>query len=99
MATWVSLASAILVALIGGIFSYIGVSKTAKASHDASMIEIKMEQAKQTASIHEQINGIKEDIKRLETKQDKHNAVIERTFKLEQQVDDLEKRMNRTEVV
>ncbi|WP_298535699.1 hypothetical protein [uncultured Methanobrevibacter sp.] len=99
MAIWVSLFSSIIVALIGGIFSYIGVSKTAKASHDASMIEIKMEQEKQSVKIHEQIDGIKEDINRLEKKQDKHNSIIERTFKLEQQVNDLEKRMNRTEVV
>jgi predicted transcriptional regulator len=99
MAIWVSLFSSVIVALIGGIFSYIGVAKTAKASHDASMVEIKMEQEKQSVKIHEQIEGIKEDINRLEKKQDKHNSIIERTFKLEQQVDDLEKRMNRTEVV
>lgn len=99
MGIWATLLTSVLVALIGGIFSYLGVSKTAKASHDESMAEIKIEQAKQSTMIHEQINGIQEDIKRLEAKQDKHNSVIERTFKLEQQVDDLEKRMNRTEVV
>lgn len=99
MDVWATLLTSVLVAVIGGIFSYLGVSKTAKASHDESMAEIRIEQAKQTAIIHEQINGIKEDISRLEAKQDKHNSIIERTFKLEQQVDDLEKRMNRTEVV
>ncbi len=99
MAAWMPWLSSILVALIGGIFSYLGVSKTAKASYDKSMLEIKAEQEKQTVKIHEQINGIKEDISRLETKQDKHNSIIERTFKLEQQVDDLEKRINRTEVM
>lgn len=99
MAIWATLFSSILVAIIGGIFSYLGVSKTAKASHDESMMEIKIEQEKQTVKIHEQINSIKEDISRLETKQDKHNSIIERTFKLEQQVDDLEKRINRTEVM
>lgn len=99
MEIWITLFSSILVAIIGGVFSYLGVSQTAKASHDASMIEIKMEQEKQTTKINEQINSIKEDISRLETKQDKHNSIIERTFKLEQQVDDLEKRINRTEVV
>lgn len=88
---WVA---SIIVALIGGIFSYLGVSRTAKASHEASMTDIKLEQAKQTTKIHEQINGIKEDIVRLEEKQDKHNAVIERTYKLEQKVEDLEKRIN-----
>ena len=99
MDVWATLLTSVLVAVIGGIFSYLGVSKTAKASHDESMAEIKIEQAKQSTMIHEQINGIQEDIKRLEAKQDKHNSIIERTFKLEQQVDDLEKRMNRTEVV
>ena len=99
MGVWATLLTSVLVAVIGGIFSYLGVSKTAKASHDESMAEIRIEQAKQTTLIHEQINGIKEDISRLEAKQDKHNSVIERTFKLEQQVDDLEKRINRTEVV
>ena len=88
---WVA---SIIVALIGGIFSYLGVSRTAKASHEASMNDIKLEQAKQSTKIHEQINGIKEDIVRLEEKQDKHNAVIERTYKLEQKVEDLEKRIN-----
>lgn len=86
--------ASIIVALIGGIFSYLGVSKTAKAAHESSMADIKVEQAKQTTKIHEQINGIKEDIVRLEEKQDRHNAVIERTFKLEQKVEDLEKRIN-----
>ena len=32
-------------------------------------------------------------IEQLEKKQDKHNEVIERTYKLEQQVTDLEKRI------
>lgn len=32
-------------------------------------------------------------IEQLEKKQDKHNQVIERTYKLEQKVDDLEKRI------
>ena len=72
----------ILVALITGGFAYLGVSKTVKASYDKALTEIKVE-----------ISGIKKDVNRLETKQDKHNAVIERTYKLEQRVDDLEKRM------
>lgn len=32
-------------------------------------------------------------LEQLEKKQDKHNQVIERTYKLEQKVDDLEKRV------
>ena len=72
----------ILVAVITGGFSYLGVSRTVKASYDKALTEIKVE-----------ISGIKKDVNRLEVKQDKHNAVIERTYKLEQRVDDLEKRM------
>lgn len=85
--TWIA---PIIVAVVGGIFSFLGVSRTAKASYNRSMVEYE----KQILLITQQINGIKEDVKRLEQKQDKHNAVIERTFKLEQQVDDLEKRIN-----
>lgn len=86
---WVTWAVPILVALITGGFSYLGVAKTVKASNN----KMQTEQAQQIAIIGQQINGIKEDVKRLEAKQDKHNAVIERTFKLEQQVADLEKRL------
>jgi hypothetical protein len=82
MATVMPWLASIIVAVISGIFSYLGVSRTAKSSFDISMVKIQ-----------EQINGIKEDVDRLEKKQDKHNAVIERTFKLEQKVDDLEKRI------
>ena len=99
MAAIIPLFSAVIVAVVSGVFSYLGVAKTAKASHDASMLEIKSEQEKQSVKIQEQVNGIKKDIIRLEEKQDKHNQVIERTFKLEQKVDDLESRINRTEVM
>ena len=85
--TWIA---PIIVAVVGGIFSYLGVARTAKASHNASMVEYE----KQILLITQQINGIKDDVKRLEQKQDKHNAVIERTFKLEQKVEDIEKRIN-----
>ena len=84
----------IIVALIGGIFSYLGVSRSVKASHDKTMADMQKAQEIQLLTIQNQIDGIKKDIKRLEEKQDKHNAVIERTYKLEQQVADLEKRMN-----
>ena len=79
----------IVVALITGSFSYLGVSHASKAAHDAARIE----QEKQLLVISQQIDEIKKDVRRLEEKQDKHNAVIERTYKLEQQVNDLEKRI------
>lgn len=80
IATW---AVPIVVALITGGFSYLGVVKTMKSSNEKQIIVITQE-----------IAGIKKDITRLEQKQDKHNSVIERMFKLEQKVDDLEKRIN-----
>lgn len=84
----------IVVALIGGIFSYLGVSRSVKSSHDKTMADMQKAQEMQLLTIENQIDGIKKDINRLEEKQDKHNAVIERTFKLEQKVEDLEKRIN-----
>lgn len=83
----------IIVAVITGGFSYLGVKKSVKSSHDQMLLDLKSEQQKLTINTEHQINGIKEDIKRLEVKQDKHNAVIERTYKLEQKVEDIEKRM------
>ena len=77
------------VAIITGGSSFLGVYLSVKASHDQIITDLKAEQSK-TAM---QIDGIKKDIIRLEEKQDKHNAVIERTFKLEQKVEDMEKRI------
>ena len=88
--TWVV---PILVAAITGGFSYLGVYKSVKSSHDQMLHDLKSEQEKLTINTQHQINSIKEDINRLEAKQDKHNSVIERTFKLEQKVEDLEKRI------
>lgn len=81
----------ILVAVITGGFSYLGVYKSIRSSHDQMLTDLKSEQEKLTINTEHQINAIKEDIIRLEIKQDKHNSVIERTFKLEQKVEDLEK--------
>lgn len=75
--------ASIIVAVVTGLFSYMGVSHTAKSSFEISMTKVQ-----------EQVKGLKEDIGRLEKKQDAHNKLMERTFKLEQQVNDLEKRLN-----
>ncbi len=83
----------IFVALITGGFSYLAVKKSVKTSHEQMLFNLKTEQEKQALITTHQIGEIKEDIKRLECKQDKHNAVIERTFKLEQKVEDIEKRI------
>lgn len=100
----------ILVAAVTGFFSYLGVSKSAKETHDQTIAEIRSEQEKQALILDMKFKEIKEDLKqseekqdlrigeiksdinRLEAKQDKHNCVIERTYKLEQRMDDFEKR-------
>ena len=87
---WVS---PVVVATIAGFFSYLGVSKTIKAQHDKTIMEIKAGQDRLALNTQHQIDVIQKDIARLESKQDKHNQVIERTFKLEQKVEDLEKRI------
>ena len=84
----------IVVALIAGGFSYLGVSQTVKAQHNKTIVEMKLENEKQKILVQSEFASIKKDLERLEQKQDKHNAVIERTYKLEQQVADLEKRIN-----
>ena len=52
----------ILVALITGSFSYLGVARTVRASND----KMQTEQAKQILIISQQIDTIKDDVKRLE---------------------------------
>lgn len=47
------------------------------------MMEMKAENEKQVVIFNAQMAEIKSDIKRLEEKQDKHNGVIERVYKLE----------------
>ena len=84
----------VMVAVITGLFSYLGVSKSVKASHDQMLTDIKSEYNTFALTTQHQISSIKEDISRLETKQDKHNAVIERTYKLEQRVEDLDRRIS-----
>lgn len=81
----------IIVAVITGGFSYLGVFITVRSSHNQTINELKNNQDNLAMKTEHQIETIKEDIKRLEVKQDKHNSVIERTFKLEQKVEDLEK--------
>lgn len=94
MEIFLTVGASILVAVIGGAFSYLGVVKTSKNSHDLTIAEIKAEQKRQNEIIDMKISDLKEDIQRLEEKQDKHNSLIERTFKLEQKVEDLVKQIS-----
>ena len=54
---------------------------TVKKQHDVTVEELKFE-----------IRTIKKDIKDLETKQDKHNQVVERVYELEKVAEVLEER-------
>ena len=63
----------ILVAVISGLFAYLGANATVKVA---------------IAKLEQRIDNIDSNIQRLETKQDKHNNLIERTYRLEQRVDD-----------
>lgn len=66
--------------MTGGL-TLIGVIYTVKKQHDVTVEELKFE-----------IRTIKKDIKDLETKQDKHNQVVERVYELEKVAEVLEER-------
>ena len=73
----------IITSVITGGLTLIGVSYTSHKQHDFTVEEIKGE-----------IRMIKKDIKDLEEKQDKHNAVIERVYTLETSIQVLNERQN-----
>ena len=66
--------------MTGGL-TLLGVTYTVKKQHDVTVEELKFE-----------IRTIKKDIKDLETKQDKHNKVVERVYELEKVAEVLEER-------
>ena len=72
----------IIVALITGAFTFAGVVLTVYFGNKKTAMKIK-----------EQADLTRYRIDQLEKKQDKHNSLIERMFKLEQRVDDLEHNM------
>ena len=71
----------ILTSLMTGGLTLLGVIYTVKKQHDVTVEELKFE-----------IRTIKKDIKDLETKQDKHNKVVERVYELEKVAEVLEER-------
>ena len=72
---------AIITSLMTGGLTLLGVIYTVKKQHDVTVEELKFE-----------IRTIKKDIKDLETKQDKHNQVVERVYELEKVAEVLEER-------
>ena len=71
----------IITSLMTGGLTLLGVIYTVKKQHDVTVEELKFE-----------IRTIKKDIKDLETKQDKHNQVVERVYELEKVAEVLEER-------
>lgn len=75
---------------------------TAVITGGITLVGVQIQNSKQMAILGVEIDHIKqeiqklkdEDIKRLEAKQDKHNSVIERTYKLEQEVAVIKAREN-----
>ena len=63
---------AIIVALITGGLSFLGIVYTSRQQHSITIEEVKNE-----------LSLIKKDIKSLEEKQDKHNSLIERVYNIE----------------
>ena len=66
--------------MTGGL-TLLGGIYTVRKQHDVTVEELKFE-----------IRTIKKDIKELETKQDKHNQVVERVYELEKVAEVLEER-------
>ena len=73
--------NSIIVALITGLLSFLGIVYTSKQAHDSLIEEIKGE-----------IRLLKKDITNLEEKQDKHNTLIERMYQVEKEVDILDEK-------
>ncbi len=73
-----------LPSFITGAFAFLGVVFTARKNREKTIEEMKSTQEKQNIIVEAQISEIKKDINRLEEKQDKHNGLIERVYKLEQ---------------
>jgi len=78
--------SSVLVALIAAGSSVLAVVITTIASHMDITQKLDKQQAVFEAIVNEKIESLKKDVARLEVKQDKHNAVIDRTAELEKTV-------------
>lgn len=78
--------------LVGGM-SLAGVIITNKKQHTITMEEIKSEVTRLDQKVELQIDSIKDNISRLETKQDKHNSLIERMFVCEKSIDLIDERV------
>lgn len=84
---------AIVGSLITGGLALIGVCITSKSQHDKTMAEIKRQDDVAFEKFNGELNLIKNDIKNLEKKQDKHNSLIERMYAVEKGVSVIEEKL------
>lgn len=82
----------VLVAIITGGLTFLGSIYASKKQYDQHSTAIVDEFKTELAVLKVEISNIRKDINNLEKKQDKHNDVITRTFKLEQDVELLKDR-------
>lgn len=73
----------VIVALITAVGGIIGVILTNNKSNREISLKLDKNQAVFEAHVNDKMESIKNDVHRLELKQDKYNNVIERTFALE----------------
>lgn len=76
----------LIIALITAAGSIAGVIITNNRSNREMQASLDKTQSVFEAHVTEQIGSLRSDVERLESKQDKHNKLIERTYELEQEV-------------
>ena len=76
----------VIVAVISGVFSVLAITVTSLISSKNLNIKLDKQQAVFEAIVNERIASLKNDVARLEVKQDKHNMLIDRTAELEKTV-------------
>lgn len=86
------MSDAILVALITGACAVIAQVIISKQNTKDLYAELDKRSELSDAKIHGEIDVIKQEVKGLSEEVRKHNNIIERTFKLEEKVSQLEKR-------
>ena len=74
----------IIVALITAGGALLGNLIMTKAQYNKILIELKAELSQMKMETELKMDSFKKDIARLETKQDKHNSVVERQYKIEE---------------
>ena len=82
----------IISSVITGSLALLGVVITSRAQHDKTMAEITKQNAVSFEKFNGEMNLIKNDIKNLEKKQDKHNNLIERMYAVEKAVEVIQER-------